>query len=149
MHEPSLFEMSRQDETAEVYRFLLLRWEFRPPISVRLVVHKDGTALLISKGMPGKGGYEPTMAPLPKEQTEWFRDLVEGFAAWQLPTRQTDGIGFDGAQWIVEMAKSGRYHVIDRWSPSADDSVHGLGMALLINLAQFNLRYEDMRPGGR
>ena len=86
MHEPSLFEMSRQDETAEVYRFLLLR-TFRPPISVRLVVRKDGTALLISKGMPGKAGYEPgTMASLSKEQTEWFRDLVEGFAAWKLPT---------------------------------------------------------------
>jgi hypothetical protein len=149
MGEPSLWELSRQDSTVEVYRFLWLR-TFHHPISVRLAVRKDGTALLVSKEMDGMGGYEPgklirnTTAPLSKEQTELFRGRVEDFAIWKLPTRQSDGIGLDGAQWIIEMAKSGRYHVIDRWSPRADDPVHRLGTVLLINLAHFKLLYKDV-----
>jgi hypothetical protein len=46
MGEPSLLEVSRQDATVEVYRFLWLR-SFHHPISVRLIFRKDGTAMLI------------------------------------------------------------------------------------------------------
>jgi len=63
---------------------------------------------------------------------------------WKLPTRQSEGIGLDGAQWIIEAVKGGRYHVIDRWSPRADDPVHGIGTILMINLAHFKLLYEDV-----
>jgi hypothetical protein len=149
MGEPSLLELSRQDATAEVYRFLWLR-SFHHPIAVRLLLRKDGTAMLISKETDGKGGYQPgkltrnTTASLSKEQTELLLDQVQGAALWKLPTRQSEGIGLDGAQWILEMAKGGRYHVIDRWSPSAEDPVHRLGTTMMINLAHFKLLYEDV-----
>jgi hypothetical protein len=81
---------------------------------------------------------------LSKEQVEWFRNQVQDAALWKLPTRQSGGAGLDGAQWIMEMAKGGRYHVIDRWSPSADDPVHRIGTTMMINLAHFKLLYEDV-----
>lgn len=149
MGEPSVLEVSRQDATAEVYRFLWLR-SFHHPISVRLVFRKDGSALLISKETDGKGGYQPgklirnSTARLSKEQSEWFRSQVEDSAVWKQPTRQMGGNGLDGAQWIIEMAKGGHYHVIDRWSPRADDPVHGLGTILMIDLAHFKLLYQDV-----
>src|SRR6267378_2766004 len=58
LREPSLWETSQLDLTAEAYRFLYLR-SFHHPISVRLVVAQDKTATLISKETHGKGGYEP------------------------------------------------------------------------------------------
>ena len=149
MGEPSLLELSRRDATAEVYRFLWLR-SFHHPISVRLVVRKDGRATLTSKESDGKGGYEPgklirnTTATLSKEQTDLFRSQVKHYALWNLPTRQSGQIGLDGAQWIIEISGGGRYHIIDRWSPRADDPVHEVGTTLMINFAHFKLLYEDV-----
>ena len=36
---------------------------------------------------------------------------------WNLPAADPTRFGHDGAQWILEGVKGGRYHVIDRWSP--------------------------------
>ena len=58
---------------------------------------------------------------LVQEQAEWLRSPVQDAALRELPAAQSRGIGLDGAQWIIEMAKGGYYHVIARWSPSADD----------------------------
>ena len=149
MLEPSLWDASRHDSAAEVYRFLWLR-AFHHPISVRLTVRKDGTGLLTSKETDGKGGYEPgklirnITATLSREQTDWFRDRAERSGLWKLPTKQPGAAGLDGAQWIIEAAKGGRYHIVDRWSPPADDPVHALGTTLMIALAHFKLLYEDV-----
>lgn len=108
MREPSLWDLSRQDFGAEVYRFLWLR-SFHHPISVRLTVRKDGTGLLTSKETDGKGGYHPgklirnLTATLSKQQTDRFRDRAERL--WKLPANQPAAVGVDGAQWIVEAAK--------------------------------------------
>jgi hypothetical protein len=42
------------------------------------------------------------------------------------------------------MTQSGRYHIIDRWSPRPDDPVYELGITMLINLAHFKLLNEDV-----
>jgi len=149
MREPSLWDISRRDSGAEVYRFLWLR-SFHHPISVRLTVYKDGTGLLNSKETSGKGGYQPgglirnVTARLSGEQTDWFRDVAERSGLWKLPTEQPGAAGLDGAQWIIEVVKGGRCHIVDRWSPPTDDPVHALGTALMINLAHFKLLHEDV-----
>ncbi len=53
-------------------------------------------------------------------------------------------IVLDGAQWIIEMVKDGRYHVVDRLSPRDDDAVHAIGITLMIHLAHFKLLYQDV-----
>jgi hypothetical protein len=149
MREPSLWEVSRQDSTAEVFRFLWLR-SFHHPISVRLTVRKDGTGILTSKETDGKGGYAPgklirnLAATLSKEQTAFFLDRVEAFGLWKLAMEKLGTTGLDGAEWIIEATKGGRYHIVDRWSPPANDPVHALGTTLMINLAHFRLLYQDV-----
>jgi hypothetical protein len=152
MGEPSLLEVSRRDSTAEVYRFLWLR-TFHHPILVRLAVRNDGTARLTLKETDGKGGYEPgklirnTTAKLSKQQNQWFLDRLEDIGLWKLPTRKPpkDGVvGLDGAQWIAEASKAGRYHIVDRWSPLPGDPIHAFGTILMIDFAHLKLLHQDV-----
>lgn len=149
MREPSLWELSQNDATAEVYRFLWLR-SFDNPIAVRLVVTSNGSRL-ISKVSSGKAGFETghlirnQESRLTKQATEWFLDDVKQVTFWKAPSRDQSHQGLDGAQWIVEGVKLGRYHIIDRWSPEDHkDPAHVLGIALLINLARFRLLYQEV-----
>ena len=36
---------------------------------------------------------------------------------WTMPTVEENSVGVDGAQWIVEGVRNGKYHLVDRWSP--------------------------------
>jgi hypothetical protein len=36
---------------------------------------------------------------------------------WQLATQDDSMDGNDGARWILEGVKGGRYHIVDRWTP--------------------------------
>ncbi len=157
MREPSLLAVSRQDRGAEVYRFLWLR-TFHHPIAVRLTVRKDGTGLLTSRETNGEGGYKPgklirdVTTTLSRNDTAWFCGIIEDLGFWNLPTRQPESVaadgavlvGLDGARWIMEATKAGRYHIVDRWSPPARDPVHTLGITLMIDLAHFKLLYQDV-----
>jgi hypothetical protein len=149
LQEPSLWELSRKDTNAEVYRFLWLR-SFDNPIAVRLIVTSDGGRLL-SKTTSGKGGFEPghlllnRESRLSREATEWFLTEVRHARFWDVPTKNNSRDGLDGAEWIVEGVKQGRYHIIDRFSPyDPKDPAHVLGIALLINLARFRLLYQEV-----
>jgi hypothetical protein len=147
--EPSVWEMSQQAPTVEVYRFLWLR-TFRHPISVRLTVASDGTGVLTFKETNGKGGYEPgtlirnTAEGLSKEQTQWFCDRLDDVGFRKLKPGRNGTVGLDGARWIMEASKDGHYQIVDRWSPPPDDPIHTLGMMLMIDLAHFNLRNQEV-----
>ncbi len=151
LREPSLWEASQLDLTAEAYRFLYLR-SFHHPISVRLVVAPDKTATLVSKETNGKGGYEPgrlirdRTIHLSQIQTESFLTALTEFSFWSLPTLlEAEGIQLDGARWILEGVNEGRYHVVDRWSPDrADDPIRIIGSRLMIELAHFRLPSRDV-----
>ena len=111
------------DEWVESYRFLWLR-TFHHPVAVR--IWKIGTVGFISvKELNGAGGYEPGTLIFKHERQlafdEWskFMRLLDDSCYWQLPTRNDNIGGFDGAQWIFEAVKEGRYHVVDRWTPQS------------------------------
>ncbi len=59
------------------------------------------------------------------------------------PRLKTDEIGVDGAQWIVEGIKDGRYKVVDRWSPEKG-AVRALGLTMLLDLAKLKLQYREV-----
>jgi hypothetical protein len=111
---------SPHGEWVESYRFLWLR-SFHNPVAVR--IWKCGSVRFVSvKELDGAGGYDPGKLKLERKREltpdEWreFMRYLEDSCYWQLPT-QDDTIGFDGAQWIFEGVKGGRYHVVDRWTP--------------------------------
>jgi len=157
--EPSLWRLSKT-ETTETYRFLWLR-SFHHPISVRLDVHQDDTGTLTAKATDGQGGYKPgrlvmnKTRALTREQTKWALDRINEVSFWGLPSnektksrvgpdgKETVEIGLDGAQWIMEGVKDGKYQVTDRWSPQ-NGPVHTLGIMMLIDLAKLKLLYQEV-----
>jgi hypothetical protein len=109
----------------EVYR---LTWipTFHPSIVVR-VEHDSAGYQLRAKRESGAGGYEPgklvvdTTFRLTRSEVDELARRLKAARFWSLPTRPADAVlGTDGAQWVVEGLVSGRYNVVDRWSPSAD-----------------------------
>lgn len=150
LKEPSLWELSRTQKL-ETYRFLWLR-TFHPPISVRLSVNADGTSTVtIKRGTIGRDAFSAgklminRTRALSKDRTQYFLDGLAELGFWAMPTfEKTDTIGADGAEWILEGVKDGRYLVVDRWSPKAGEAVHSLGIYMLIDIAKFKLLYQDV-----
>lgn len=146
MHEPSLYELSRQDPNAEVYRFLWLR-TFHHPIAIRLVVRKNGSGWINARMTSGKAGYAPggirrsSVSWLPRAKTQSLLAAFESAGFWNLPTDPPadDRVVLDGAQWILEGVRGGEYHVIDRCSPEASDPSRAIG-TLALKLARFRIR---------
>lgn len=121
MNEPSLWQAS-SNKDLHTYRFLWLR-TFDAPIAIRIETNSLGAGLLFAKATDGKAGYLPGKLVTDDVQ-RLTADHIDGFLAkldhvqfWQLPATDYSRQGFDGADWVVEGVKDGRYHVVVRWSP--------------------------------
>jgi len=119
MGEPSLFELATSP-SAESYRFLWLR-TFHHPVAIRVDVRADGTGVLTKKVRAGSAGFPSTARqvienesrPLLRAETQGFLARLKIAGFWSLPGQFERG-GMDGSQWIIEGAKGGKYHVVDR-----------------------------------
>lgn len=148
LREPSLWELSRTQKS-ESYRFLWLR-SFHPGIAIRIDLKADGSSVATIKIDNEKGKGEPTklvknkVLRLSENQTQLFLDRISDWGFWTQPTiEKTDLIGVDGAQWIVEGAKDGKYLLLDRWSPKAGP-VRDLGTYMLFVIADLKLLYTEV-----
>lgn len=138
MGEESLYMAADHEEG---YRFLWMR-SFHHPVCVRLW-RNGGEWFITTKQASGSGGHEP--GGLTPHRTRWltggeskqFLRLLERAAFWRLPVKGDELAGLDGAQWVMEGIKEGRYHVADRWSPRGGEyhevclyllSISGLGV---------------------
>ena len=121
MKEPSL-SLPQRPQT-QTYRFLWLR-SFDNPIVVR-IWRSESKVYLVTKQLDGDGGHHPgklvvnSTRSLSSKEWDEFTKHLEKSSYWTLPTDIGD-IGNDGAQWVLEGARDGRYHVVDRWSPKDD-----------------------------
>lgn len=137
MNEPSFFDL-RQDRKIHSYRFLWLR-SFDKPVCVRIEINSDGSAWLVSKMTKGIGGSGPgeifidATYPLSKNKAKTLLSCLENADFWNLTTKD-DLQGNDGAQWIIEGVKNGKYHIVDRWSP--EDGPFREAALYLINLSK-------------
>ena len=120
MDEPSLLSGNAFDET---YRFLWLR-SFHRPIVVRVWRAGDKYSLA-AKELDGAGGYPPgnvivnKSRPLTLEEWITFMRLLEQACFWNLAPEDINTRPNDGAEWVVEGVKQGRYPVIDVFSPNS------------------------------
>jgi hypothetical protein len=119
-------------------------------VAVRLNVDKDGTSLLTVKVTNGRGGFKTGVLiknetrRLSKDYTEGFLDDVPELNYWSLPTDvPANHRGCDGADWVLEAVKDGRYKVVVRWSPE-EGAVRTLGLAMMIRLAELKLLYQEV-----
>jgi hypothetical protein len=151
LREPSLWELSRLDPNAEVYRFLWLR-TFHHPIAVRLVVRASGSGWIHSRVTTGRGGYEPGrisrfgVSWLRKARTQSFLQAIESANFWNLTTlleANENVVELDGAQWIIEGVRKGKYHVIGRWSPEARDPARAIGI-MALKLGRLKVRSAEV-----
>lgn len=133
MQEPSLSCGQGDDEA---YRFLWLRtWDH--PIAIRIFRRGDryGLAAVL---LSGSGGYGPgtlsrrVTKNLSRAQWQRFIAALDQTRFWQATTTIDDTLGNDGAQWIIEGRREGRYHYVDRWG-GADrvEAVRPLGEMLI------------------
>ncbi|MEA3207004.1 MAG: hypothetical protein QOE70_61 [Chthoniobacter sp.] len=123
----------RSSPEAHSYR---LTWHrsFDPEIVVRIDVEPDGSALLTAKHLarhPLKGN---TPTSHTKKLTRWrgqrLVQQIDRSGFWIAPTYlEMDGL--DGAMWLFEGCRDGRYHVVDRWSPKNGDPLKTLGLNML------------------
>lgn len=119
MNEPLV--ANTENKGKEVYRFLWLR-TFHHPIAIR-VERTNGEISLFAKEDRGAGGYEPRgiIKDYKRQITEdeWckFLSLVDESDYWRLG--EEESAGFDGARWVLEGVKEGRYHLVDRWTPQS------------------------------
>lgn len=112
-----------KDQSDEVYRFLWLR-SFHHPIAVR-ISRQDNQYSLSAIELSGAGGYEPGEILKNKSRrlsdAEWltFTRKLEESCFWKVASQDMNTRGLDGAEWVLEGLKLGRYHVADVWSPSS------------------------------
>ena len=147
LHEPSLWEISKTQKE-QSYRFLWLR-SFHHPVAIRFDVQADGTSRLTTKMGSGAGGYKPghlvqdNTSVLTKKQTDLFLGKIEENKFWSLEGVEKGGNGNDGAQWIVEGVKDGKYHVVTRWSPQ-DGPVRAISLFMLQDLAKVKIPPKEL-----
>ena len=115
--EPSLNELSKDIEK-EVYQFY---WErsfddtmvFRVDISSPKI--STITIKKFSKERP-KNIIKNEVFLLTKTHLKNFKRFLKGSQFWNLSSENGSG-GLDGATWILEGIKNGKYHYTKRWSP--------------------------------
>jgi len=92
----------------------------------------------------GAGGYtagelvRSDTTRLTKEKTTWFLEKIEENKFWELQTVDRSRMGLDGAAWVIEGAKNGSYHIVDRWSPD-HGSVRIIGLLMLHKLVKLKI----------
>lgn len=125
LEEPILFN---EKSDKEIFRFTLLH-SFDHPITIR--IEKNGeNYMLYWKMTSGAGGYSPGTIVLNRQKQisrkkwEEFKRLIEEIDFWRLSTNDPDGIGVDGARWILEGRTTEKYQVADRFSPTPDSKYY-------------------------
>ena len=139
MQEPVLWQ--HRSAEGEIYRFLLLR-SFSNPVCIRINIPANAPSDLTVKVTNGTGGYQPgdlvenQTITLSKRQIEEFYQKLIDCDFWKV-THKKRRRGKDGAQWIVEGIKNGKYHVAHRWTPVNSDPIYQIG-SLMLAFSKFN-----------
>lgn len=116
MHEPALSCGASPDE--ESYRFLWLR-SFHDPIAIRAYRRGDQyglVAVVLEYRETGDLGPVKKRVDNSLSAVEWRQVVatLEDMGFWQMKTNPRDVIGIDGAGWIVEGRRAGRYYFAQR-----------------------------------
>lgn len=142
MSEPILHKDYSIDNS---YRFTWLR-TFHNPIAVR-IDNKNGLILLSWKVCDGAGGYDAGKIIINKQkkisEAKWleFQKMISQIDFWNMPSTSNEIPGTDGAHWILEGIKEGKYHVTDRWTPRGSD--YAKCCEYLIGLTDIKLKEKE------
>jgi hypothetical protein len=133
MHEPSLYELSRQQPGAEAYRLLWLRSDQRPA-SIRFAPKSGGTGWFYRRMIGGTGSTQPGglreygKSWSWKSRTASFLRAIDDAGFWSLANGDSGAQVSCRSHWILEGVRQGRYRVIDRCSPAENDPIRIVGV---------------------
>ncbi|HKE21101.1 MAG TPA: hypothetical protein VKB88_01860 [Bryobacteraceae bacterium] len=133
MHEPSLYELSKQKPGVEAYRLLWLRSD-RRPASIRFAPKPGGTGWFYRHMTGGTGSTLPRglrengMSWSWKSRTASFLRTIDDAGFWNLAMASSDTRDFCHSHWILEGVRQGQYRVVDRCSPLEDDPIRIIGV---------------------
>lgn len=153
MGEPSLWELSKNGDTATVYRLLQLP-SFTPAVGARLVVQADGSGKMIVTKLDGNGSFRPGH-PIEKrttilrvQQVQKFEKLLRNVGFWSNrigASERTDGKRIprctDGVSYVFEGKTANNYKMVVRHVCSLEDEV----FALLKELSELSSIPEPIR----
>ena len=149
LQENSLWEVSQQQRSTEIYRFLWLR-TFHHPISIRVTVTGRSAGELEAKETNGYGGFPESgrlirddKRILSKAEMELFFTKLDRLHLWIPQHGQENRGGTDGAQWVLEAVRGGQYRILDVWGPEGSEPMRALGVAML-GLAHIRIPPEDL-----
>lgn len=144
LHESSLWEVSRQQPSTEIYRFLWLR-TFHHPISIRVTVANRNVGELEVKETNGYGGLPRSgklirddKRILSKAEMELFFTNLVKLQLWTSHHSNEYRGGPDGAQWVLEAVRNGQYRILDVWGPEGSEPMRLFGITML-NLAHMEI----------
>jgi hypothetical protein len=132
MHEPSLYDLSRQKPDSEAYRLLWLRSD-RRPASIRFALKPGGTGWFYRRMTGGTGATLPNglrefgMSWSWKSRTASFLRTIDDVGFWTLGGG-SDTFDSCRSHWILEGVQQGQYRVIDRCSPPESDPIRIIGV---------------------
>jgi hypothetical protein len=143
LHEPPLPPLAKE-KTNHVYRLTWLR-TFHNAVAIRLQVNPDGSGILFIKTTSGESGFFQMKheliidlsRPLTAENVILALAKIQESDFWNMGYPPPQG-GNDGAIWLFEGVKDGRYHVAHRWSPKSGP-MRELGMFFLFDLAKLKV----------
>jgi hypothetical protein len=89
---------------------------------VVLVFMDAGRRVVVGKVLGGRGGYAPgriartTRREITADEWQLLEQRLENAGFWEPPEKDAR-MGVDGAEWVLEGRKQGRYRLNDVWSP--------------------------------
>jgi hypothetical protein len=101
---------------------------------------EGGRVIITGKVLTGRGGYEPgtlsrtTRRELTPDERRLLEQRLESAEVWG-PSIARDEPGLDGAQWVFEGVRHGKYYFHDVWSPGADFPQYRKAATYMLELA--------------
>ncbi|MCB0739049.1 MAG: hypothetical protein KDC92_16185 [Bacteroidetes bacterium] len=112
-------QLAKLPKNSEIYRLywnrsfdetLIYRVDLTDPKNSTITITK------LSNKTP-KSIIKQTTTILNSIQIENVNRFLNGAQFWDLPSQDPKSLGFDGATWLLEGIKKGKYHYTERWSP--------------------------------
>jgi hypothetical protein len=118
------------------YRFAWMR-SFHDQVSITMDVKPEGDGQLrLHVYRRAAQQVASSAQSLSKEQVGRVVSLIEQADFWKMTTEGEEPQGLDGAEWVLEGAQAGQYHVVTRWDASG--TPFGKALLELLQLSNYN-----------
>jgi hypothetical protein len=124
------------DPKLVTYRFVWMR-SFHDQVSITMTVQPEGNGKLrLQIYRRASQQLESRTQSLSKEQVGQVISLIDKSNFWNLTTEGEGPQGTDGAEWVLEGVRNGKYHIVTRWDASRSD--YGKALLELLRLSKYN-----------